>query len=466
VEGHAAARSTQGLTQRIADYAAAAAQAPLSDAVAEKAKHHVLDTIAAMVSGAALAPGILARDYVAGLGGREEAGVVGGAFRTNAVNAALANAMAAHADETDDSHPASITHPGCAVVSAALAMAERAGASGDAFLRAVVLGYDVCARTGMMLGGGHFLSHKHFDTHAFGGCFGAAAAAATLVIHDPVRMAHALSYAAQQASGLATLFRDRGHVEKAFVFAGMPARNGVAAATMVQAGMTGVGDVFDGEPSFLSAFAVGPGATAAFDGLGSVFEITRTNIKRWSVGSPVQAVLDSLEALLSEHSVEAADIAAVAVHLPEEGARVVDNRAMPSVNVQHLTALMLVDGTVGFASTHDAARMQDPHVLALREKITLVPSAELSRGEPSRQAIVELVLRDGRKLRHHTRAVRGTTTNPMTRDEIAAKALDLMALTLGAARAQNVIDRVWDLEKASSLSPLATLLSVGRMSGA
>jgi 2-methylcitrate dehydratase PrpD len=453
-----AASTTQGLTQRIAAHAAAAATTALAPDVVTKAKHHVLDTIAAMVSGAALEPGEVARHYVASLGGRADAFVVGATFRTNAVNAALANAMAAHADETDDSHPGSITHPGCAVVPAALAMAEHAGSDGVAFLRAVVLGYDICARTGMMLGGGRFLSHKGFDTHAFGGCLGAAAAAAALEIRDPARMAHALSYAAQQASGLATLFRDRGHVEKAFVFAGMPARNGVAAATMVEAGMTGVDNVFDGEPSFLSAFGVAPDAAASFDSLGTAFEITHTNIKRWSVGSPVQAVLDSLEALISEHRVAAADVSSVAVHLPSEGARVVNDRDMPSVNVQHLTALMLVDGTVGFLSSHDAARMTDPAVLDMRRKVTLVPSAELSRAEPSRQAIVELTLTDGRQLRHHTRAVRGTTTNPMTQGEVAAKALDLMAPMLGPARAQQVIDTVWELERLASLSTLTALL--------
>ena len=169
---------------------------------------------------------------------------------------------------------------------------------------------------------------------------------------------------------------------------------------------------------------------------------------------------------MSTHRVTSADIAAIRVHLPTQGAHVVDNRAMPSVNAQHLVALMLADSTVGFASSHDAARMQDPDVLALRAKVTLVPSEELARAEPARQAIVELDLKDGRQLRHHTHAVRGTTTNPMTRDEVAAKALDLMLPTLGRERAQDVIDTVWNLERMSSLSRLATLLqaSAGRRS--
>jgi 2-methylcitrate dehydratase PrpD len=450
--------SAIGLTPRIADYIVAAATAPLPDGVIEKAKHHILDTIAAMVSGAALAPGRLARDYVRSLGGEEEASVVGAAFLTSAVNAALANAMSAHADETDDSHPRSITHPGCAVVPAALAMAEREGSSGAEFLRAVVLGYDLCARTGVMLGAARFLHQRGFDSHAFGGGFGAAAAAGMLAVRERAPMTHVLSYAAQQAAGLATLFRDPGHVEKAFVFAGMPARNGVATATMVQAGMTGVGDVFDGTPSFLSAFGVAEAAAGAFDDLGEVFEITQTNIKRWSVGSPVQAVLDALEALIAEHRFTAADITAVAIQLPERAADLVDNRDMPSINVQHLAALMLYDRTMTFATSHDAKRMMDPGVLALRQKVELIRSAELERAEPSRQAIVEITLANRRKLRHHTQAVRGTGSNPMTREEVTAKALDLMTPALGEAGARRVVERVGELERLPSLSVLGTLL--------
>jgi 2-methylcitrate dehydratase PrpD len=454
------------LTERIAEYAARAARTPLPEHVAEKARHHVLDTIAAMVSGSGLPPGILARRYVENLGGRDEAAVVGADFRTSAVNAALANAMAAHADETDDAHPRSITHPGCAVVPAALAMAERVGAGGATFLRAVVLGYDLCARTGIMLGAGRFLTERGFDPHAFGGVMGAAAAAGTLAVPDRIPMTHVLSYAAQQAAGLATLFRDQGHVEKAFVFAGMPARNGVAAATMVELGLTGVRDVFDGTPSFLSAFGVDPNAGGLFDHLGVAYEITRTNIKRWSVGSPAQAVLDSLEALMSEHRFSARNVSALEIHLPQEGARVVDNRDMPSVNVQHLAALMLVEGTVGFEASHDPARMADPAILDLRRRIVLKPSEELSRKEAERQAIVEITLSDGRRLRHHTRAVRGTTANPMTEAEVAAKALDLMTPRLGAERAQRIIDAVGHIEDLPSLRSLASLLAQAEVAAA
>ena len=238
----------------------------------------------------------------------------------------------------------------------------------------------------------------------------------------------------------------------------MPARNGVAAATMVEAGFTGVADVFDGAPSFLTAFGVAPAGARVFDDLGIAFEITQTNIKRWSVGSPVQAVLDSLEALMLQHHFTAADIAAVAVHLPATSVKVVDNRDMPDINVQHLAALMLYDRTMSFAASHAVKRMTDPGVLALRTKIEIVRSEELDKLRPSRQAIVEITLANRRKLRHHTQAVRGTTDNPMTREEVTAKALDLMTPALGDAGARRVVERIWELERLTSVSTLCALL--------
>ena len=135
----------------LATYIAGAATRPLPEAVQEKTKHHVLDTIAAMVSGTNLLPGQRAIAYAASRGGVEEATVAGTSIVTTVEYAALANGMLAHSDETDDSHAASQTHPGAGIVSAALAMAEREHRGGEALLRAVTLGYDVGTRFTIVL---------------------------------------------------------------------------------------------------------------------------------------------------------------------------------------------------------------------------------------------------------------------------------------------------------------------------
>src|SRR5579864_759560 len=106
--------------QKLAAYIARAPQRRLPAAVAEKTKHHLLDTLAAMVSGSRLRPGKFAISFAKAQGGAKESCVIGSRILTTAATAALANGMLAHADETDDSHAASQTHPGCGVVAAAL----------------------------------------------------------------------------------------------------------------------------------------------------------------------------------------------------------------------------------------------------------------------------------------------------------------------------------------------------------
>jgi 2-methylcitrate dehydratase PrpD len=442
---------------QLSAYIASALRRPLPPAVIEKTKHHILDTIAAMISGSRLAPGMRAIGYVKTLGGVKEACVIGSNIITTAVNAALANGMLAHADETDDSHALSLTHPGCGIVPAALAMAERERRNGAALLRAVALGYDVGCRLTQSLDAYQFREDGH-STHSFGPMFGAAAAAGALADLRERQVRHLLSFTAQQASGISCWMRDGEHVEKAFDFGGMPARNGVAAATMVAHGFTGVDDVFVGERSFFVAYGRKPDPAVLARGLGANYEIMNTNIKRWSVGSPIQAPLDSLRDLILEHQIKATDVEKVVVRVAHQGANTVDNRDIPDICMQHMCAVMLIDGNVTFASSHDEKRMRDREVLALRNRIELRGDDALSAAMPSRQGIVEVSLRDGRELRRHTSAVRGTAENPMTRSEVDEKSYDLMAPVIGRARARKLCDVVWKLEKVRDARGLRPLL--------
>jgi len=445
------------IMRKLSGYIASALRRPLPRAVVEKSKHHILDTIAAMMSGSRLAPGRNAIAYVKALGGVKEACVIGSSIITTAVNAALANGMLAHADETDDSHAPSLTHPGCGIVPAALAMAERERQNGTGLIRAVALGYDIGCRLTQSLDAYQFRNDGH-STHSFGPLFGAAAAAGALAGLRELQVRHLLSFAAQQASGISCWMRDRKHVEKAFDFGGMPARNGVTAATMVAHGFTGVDDVFAGERNFFVAYGRKPDPNVLVRGLGATYEIMNTNIKRWSVGSPIQAPLDSLLDLIREHQIKAEDVERLVVRVAHQGANTVDNRAMPDICMQHMCAIMLIDGKVTFASSHDEKRMSDRKVLALRNRIELRGDDALSAAMPSRQGIVEISLRDGRQLRRHTRAVRGTAENPMTRAEVDEKSYDLMAPVIGKSRARKLCDAVWKLEKIRNVCALRPLL--------
>lgn len=442
---------------QLADYIARAIRQPLPEAVIEKAKFQLLDTLAAMVSGSRLLPGAKAIGYIQTQGQSTQACVVGTTLLTTAVNAALANGMLAHADETDDSHAASLTHPGCGIVPAALAVAEMHQRSGAELLRALVLGYDVCCRMSLALGAYRFRAAGH-SSHSFGPNFGAAAACGALVGVDATQARYLMSYAAQQASGVSCWMRDTEHIEKAFDFGGMPARNGVTAALMVASGFTGVADVFSGERCFFDAYGDDADRGILTHELGSRFEILQTSIKRWTVGSPIQAPLDSLRALLAGVAFKPEALQQITVRIPHESLTIVNNRDMPEICLQHLVAVMLIDGTLTFASAHDRTRMQDPAVLALRQRVQLVGDDALSRAMPTRQGIVELSLNDGRALTHSTQAVRGTPPNPMTWAELVEKCDALMSPVLGSSQSSQLCNAVLKIDTMTDMRQLRPLL--------
>jgi 2-methylcitrate dehydratase PrpD len=225
---------------------------------------------------------------------------------------------------------------------------------------------------------------------------------------------------------------------------------------MVASGFTGLDDVFSGDKNFFFAYSSDPDPEAFIRGLGSVYEVVNTNIKRWSVGSPIQAALDSLAALIAEHRLQSSDVEKLRVTIHKTGAATVNDRSIPDINLQYLLSVMLLDGTVTFVTSHDEARMRDPRVLALKRRIELVGDAGLEHA-PTRQAFLELTTRDGRTLKHHTRAVRGTAANPMDRDEVDRKCFDLMAPILGRRRARGLVDAVWGLEKLGDVRKLRPL---------
>jgi 2-methylcitrate dehydratase PrpD len=267
-----------------------------------------------------------------------------------------------------------------------------------------------------------------------------------------------LDYASQQASGIKAWQRDTDHIEKAFVFAGMPARNGVTAAEIVQSGGTGVDDVLSGQDNFLLAYAPQADAGKLAEKLGERYEIARTNIKKWSVGSPIQAPLDALENLQKKHPFTADQVQALVVRLPTGEAALVNNREMPDICLQYMVAVTLIDKTASFRSSHDKARMSEASVVRQRAKVQLVGDEALERRLPRREAIVEVTLADGTHLSEHVDAVRGTAENPMPREEVVTKCRDLMSPVLGAQKCEQLIARILDLENVKNVRELRPLL--------
>lgn len=442
----AARTGVSQVMQTLGKYVAESVNRTIPDEIVERAKLHLVDTIAAAISGSRLPAGNVAIPYVRSLGGTPEAGVLGTGIVTSAANAALANGILAHADETDDTHPASHTHPGRNVVPAVLAIGERGGVSGMAALRAMVLGYDICARVSLTLQPIAFQRSGHYKG-AFGGVFGAGAAGAALLDLDERQVRHVLSYVAQSAAGLTTVFRDTEHVHKAFVGGGMPAQNGTAAALMVAAGFSGVDDVFSGERDFFATFAEEADREILVRSLGSDYAIMSACIKCWSVGGPIQGPLQVLNEMIREHKLRPEHVKEITVILPDSDLEIVNDRDMPNISLQHLLSVMLVDGKLDFEATHDVARVQDESVLAVKRRIKAVGDPALTDKQRRWRGIINVETTDGRMLAHQTMAAKGSIENPVTRLEEQAKALDLIEPVLGRQRTADLLDRLWSLER-------------------
>src|SRR5215470_18034943 len=442
----------------LSGYMSRARERALPAEVSERTTWHVLDTFAAIVSGSELSPGRVALKFAREYGGKPVATIACDTVLLGPIEAAVVKGTMAHADETDDTLAPGPWHPGSNVVPAALAGGEQFGVSGAHFLRAVVLGYDVGTRVMAAIQPG--LANSHKLSYGIAGVFGSGAAAACTARLDERQMRWVLSYCAQQSSGIESFPRDLEHIEKGFVFAGMPARSGVTAALLVHAGWNGVNDIMSGPDNFIIANAATGKAEPLIDKLGERYELMRANIKKWTVGQPIHAPLDALEALFKKQPIDVARIREIVLRY--QPGSITDNSGASDINVQHAVAVMLTDKTLTFRSIHDAARLHDPAIVTLRNKIRLDPGTQSPRPPLFRITMDDgtVIVQDG------IGPVLGTAQNPMTRDQLIAKCRDLMTPVLGASQTTRLIEKTLALDAVKDVRELRPLLQHAQRQGA
>ena len=444
----------------LAAYIAGALDRPLPPAVHEKTKHHVLDTIAAMVTGSRLKPGEAAIDFVRAQGGVQEAAVVGSNVVTTAINAAMANGMLAHSDETDDSHAPSLTHPGCAVVPAALAVAERQNASGEALLRAVALGYDVGSRIARLMGGIDARGMHGHATHTIGPMFGSTAAAAALVGLDP------------RGSPIRPLLHCTAGVGHNFLGPRLRAHREVVRVRRQRRAEWGHfrplrGLRHDRRGGRLRRRERVP--RRVLSKAGRVPRVGR--LSRRSLRDHPYEHQEVLRRLAHPSGGRGHDVPRHGARRsppatsgrsrccsPPQGAQIVNGRHMPDVNLQYCMAAIALDGgKLTFEATHTYERMSDPDIVDFMGRVRLEGTSEFAGMERQRPATVRIHTANA-VLELHVPAVRGTADSPMTTEEVDAKAADLIGSVYGEQRAKDVVAAVHALETtpAAVLRPLLT----------
>jgi 2-methylcitrate dehydratase PrpD len=329
----------------------------------------------------------------------------------------------------------------------------------------VVAGYELAVRVLRALGTGN-LRRAGLASHGVGATFGAAATAASLVGLAPERVEDVLSCCAQQASGSWQWLADVEHVEKAFAFAGMGARNGTQAALLVEAGYRGVPGCLDHPSGWArsGAFEGGdadPGALVRdLDRPGALAE---AGYKAYPVGGPAQPAVRALLDLVAGLGADARDeVEAVVVAMPGR-ADAFRDAAMPALNLRYLAAVVLVDGELGFEAAQSLERMRhDPAIADRMRRVDVVhdPAQEAGTGrDRTESARVTVTLRSGRVVERVVPHVPGYPSHPLGRDAVEAKALGLLAPRLGDRRAGEVVAACRELDRLARVDDLVRLLA-------
>ncbi|MBI1362099.1 MAG: 2-methylcitrate dehydratase [Alphaproteobacteria bacterium] len=468
LSGRATAQKPGGLAIRVTGplsrYIAGSQTADLPDHVRELARLHILDTLAAIVACRDLTPATVARTYAraqSGGGGRHAATILGTREKASLTDAAFASAMTAHAAEINDFIPSAFVQPGPAVVSVALALAETRGRSGEQVLRSVVAGYELAGRMPKALGNEN-LRRAGVANHGVGPVFGAAATAASLIDLPESRIGDLLSCCTEQASGSWQWLLDVEHIEKAFVFAGMGARNGLEAALLVEAGFTGVRDSLDNPDGWMMSEAYRAGDADRrylIDSLGSRFELQQTGFKRYPVGGPTQPAVDGLLSLLPE--IDRSSVKSITIAMPGRWQAFRD-AAMPALNLRYLSSIIIRDGRLDFVSAQSLERMRtDEAVRAFMQRVDIRhdPAQESAPGEARAESARVTVVDARGKHERFVPYVRGYPSHPMSRADVEGKAMDLMGPRLGVGRARAVVEATAKLETLTSAKRLVGLIA-------
>jgi len=438
------------LMERIADYAVAERSSKLREEVIHHAKRAVIDWYASLLPGSRTAPAVQLEQALADEMDHGRARLASGR-RATIRAAALINGAASHAVEFDDIWRNAVYHPGAPVIAAALATGQAHGASGEAFLRGIIAGYEISTRIGEAVMPSHY---KYWHTTGTVGCFGAAASAGMLAGCNREQFMDALGTVGTFAAGLQQAFRSEAMSKP--LHAGRAAEAGVLAALGAAKGVTGVHDILEGEVGFGNAMSVKPDWEKATRGLGTDYNIVHVTFKNHGCCGHTFPSLDAVIELRNRHKLAPKDVAKVRIGTYQGGLDVVNNFTpegdyQAKFSLPYVVAHALIHGSVRI-NAFEPDRLNDPQLRGLMTRIELSADPELSKAFPrQRAARVEIETADGRKLSHFQETRKGDPELPLTDAELDDKFVELAAPVIGDSPARALLARLWKLETEKSM---------------
>ena len=451
----------QDITPDLTNYISGAATHTVPAAIRERARLHILDTLASIIACNSLEAATLGRAYAAAMSPDGQSPILGSRQAASPVDAVFASAMTAHAAEINDFIPSAYVQPGPAIVPVSIEAARANGRTGSDLVGAVIAGYEIAGRLPKAIGTRN-LYLAGLANHGIAPTFGAASAAASLMALSPEQVDHMLAYCSQQASGSWQWLLDVRHIEKAFVFGGMGARNGLQAAYMAQLGFTGVPESFDNENAWFRWRAFqgeGKDHASLVDGLHERYELSLAAMKRYPVGGPTQP---AVRALLNLRETIAPDqVEKIVVAMPGEAATF-ERANMPALNIPYLAAIIMLDGRLDFVDAQSLSRQEtDEQARAFARKVTVVrdEAQEMGEGEDrTESARVTVTLKDGRTEERYVAYVPGFPTHPLGKAEVEEKAIELIEPVLGRSKADRLVALCDGLDDAASIEPIIDLM--------
>lgn len=453
-----------GPTRDLATFIAGLTPADVPPEVMEAAKTLVLDLIGCSLGAMNTEEVRIAAEVVQELGGREECGVIGFDWKTSVANAAYLNGITSHVIELDDTHRDSITHVGASAIPAALAMAEKRGASGIDFLTAVVAGYESCLRVANAVQPSHW--RRGFLSMGTCGTFGAAAAAAWLLDFDADQLSDALGLAGIQAGGLNSSIYGEGDMGKRLC-PGHAAGTGVTAALLAAKGFTGSRRIMEQAKGFCESFSDSYDITRITADLGTVWETARTSLKPYSCCRYNHAAIDGLLDIMQVERIDAAAIAGITVRTYDIAVTNRPHRVKPyslfdaKMSIPFSLAVAAHKRAVG---EHDftADLVGDTALQEFAGRVRVEADDAMTAAFPREwPAEIHVSLRDGRDLSRLVPYPKGEPEAPMSDAEVEAKFRDLAGVAITDAAASAVIDAVRRMESSNGTGTIVAAIAGG-----
>jgi 2-methylcitrate dehydratase PrpD len=449
----------EAITRTLVSFSHALDPRKLSSEVVERTKYLLLDYLGVAIAGSLAESSQPIYRMLAQSAAPGSCTVIGTASRTSPEFAALANGAAAHSVELDDTHQAGSIHPGVVMFSTAIALSEiHADIDFGQFVAAIVAGYEVASRLAMAL---QPKSHYELGFHPTSTCgvFGAAVTAAKLLRLTEEQMLSAVGIAGSMAAGSLEFLAEGTWTKR--LHPGLAAQNGILAAKLAAEGFRGPATILEGRDGFLSAYSRNAKPELVTQNMGQDFEILRTSIKLHACCRYMQAPIDGLIELATEHDIYPEQVERIEVAVLEAGWPLVceppkrkyspANSVDAQFSMPYGAAVALTDRAAGL-DQFTGESFHSSQIKRLMGKVVLQKDMRIEKNFPAEwPALVSVHLANGAHFEKYVRFPKGDPENPLAWQELSAKFHSLVARVFPTTVCNEIMNSVKEMNSQTDL---------------